>query len=343
MDIESPEINVKKDTSKKISFRNILIPLCIIFLLFTTLSFAYLYYSTASNKENPETPQTTNLLLEEDFLNIDELMLSLSKVLIQEDVDIKRGTAIYNLDVFGISLNDIQNERLTNFLKEETESSITTYTSDDLTFETRYNYDELFFDRDEWNYFTYAELTDVYTNSGHLCIYHIGSEDPSIVCLYANDLSNNNKDYVSIFLEDLINDANLPCQEDECLIQQTKEYPIPLPIYSRSVLHFESLEKTVDNQDIKDGDTIQNNAELINLFFLERNWNSKVEDYTETEKSWDRDVLKSNKVTASNDYFTCDYILSLTSNIRHSIECHYNEDVLLNYQKDIDSMLTTNE
>ena len=55
MDIESPEINVKKNTSKKISFRNILIPLCIIFLLFTTLSFAYLYYSSPSNKENPET------------------------------------------------------------------------------------------------------------------------------------------------------------------------------------------------------------------------------------------------------------------------------------------------
>lgn len=327
MNNEAPESGV----SKKVSIKNILSVLCIIFLL-TTLLFAYLYYSTindttTNDKENPERVESTNPLPEGDLLNIDKLMSSLSKILIPEEVKIERGSPVYYLDAFGFSLNDTQSEKLSNFFYDEVKGA-------------SYNEYELFYDTDEWNRFSYGQSTDIYTKSGYVCI-HDDLEDSSIVCFYAKDLSNNTKENVSLFLENLIKDANLPCQKDECLIQLFEDHLVPFSNYSRSVLY---SEKILDDEEVKGEDRIKENAQRISLLFSERKWNSTIEDTTDMEKRWNEKVLISNKVTASNDYLTCDYELTLYNDnlIRHSIECYYHEDALLKYQKEIDSILATN-
>jgi len=338
--------NQESGVSKKVSIKNILSVLCIIFLL-TTLLFAYLYYSTINNttthdKENPERVESTNPLPEGDLLNIDELMLSISKILIPVpgEVEIEDGYFTYNIDVFGFTLNDTQYQKLIDFFEEETKPSESS---------GMYNYKKLSYETDEWIYFDGEQGTDVYTKSGYFCIAN-GTENPSsIVCFYAKDLSKNTKEYVSPFLENLIKDANLPCQKDECQIQLTKEYPFPLPNYSRGIYYFEKIS---DDQKVEAEDKIKEDVQRINLLFSERKWNSTIEYNTDiATEGWNENTLiglkKCNKVIASNDYLTCNYSLSLyefedSNSIGHSIECHYNEDALLKYQKEIDSILATN-
>jgi hypothetical protein len=326
----------KGSVSKKVSIKNILSVLCIIFLL-TTLLFAYLYYSTindtaTNNKENPERVESTNPLPEGDLLNIDELMLSLSKILISEEVRIERGSPLYYLDMFGFPLNYTQSEKLFDFFYEEVIIKEASYHE---------NEHEWFYDTDEWNRFGYGQSTSIYTKSGYACMYDSDFENSFIVCFYAKDLSNNTKENVSLFLENLIKDADLPCQKDECLIQLFEDYPIYFSNYSRSVLY---SEKILDDEEFKGEDRIKENAQKISLLFLERKWNSTIEDTTDMEKKWNEDLLIANKVTASNDYLTCDYELKLYNDnlMRHSIECYYHEDALLKYQKEIDSILATN-
>jgi len=333
----------KNGVSKKISIKNILNALCIIIFVLIALLFAYLYYSNTNNtanndKENPEGVETTNPLPEGDLINIDELMLSISKILIPEEVEIEGGSFTYNIDVFGFPLNDTQYQKLSDFFEDETKPSESS---------GMYNYKKLSYETDEWIYFDGEQGTDVYTKSGYLCISN-GAENPfSIVCFYAKDLSKNTKEYVSPFLENLIKDANLSCQKNECQIQLTKEYPFPLPNYSRGVYYSEEIS---DDQKIKAEDKIKEDVQKINLLFSERNWNSTIEYNTEmATEGWDENMLiglkKCNSVTASNDYLTCNYSLALfegNNNIIHLIDCHYNEDALFKYQKEIDSILTTN-
>jgi hypothetical protein len=340
MNNEAPESGV----SKKVSIKNILSVLCIIFLL-TTLLFAYLYYSTindttTNDKENPERVESTNPLPEGDLLNIDELMLSLSKILIPvpEEVEIEDGYFTYNIDMFGFSLNDTQYQKLIDFFEEETKPSESS---------GMYNYKKLPYETEEWVYFDGEQATDIYTKSGYFCITNESENPSSIVCFYAKDLSKNTKEYVSPFLESLIKDANLPCQKNECQIQLTEGYSFPLPNYSRGVYYSEEIS---DDQKVKAEDKIKEDVQKINLLFSERKWNSTIEYNTDiATKDWDENALlnlkKCNSVTASNDYLTCNYSLALfegSNNIIHLIGCHYNEDALFKYQKEIDSILTTN-
>jgi len=347
MNNEAPESGV----SKKVSIKNILSVLCIILLL-TTLLFAYLYYSTinntnnkentttTNNKENPERVESTNPLPEGDLLNIDELMLSISKILIPvpEEVEIEDGYFTYNIDVFGFPLNDTKYQKLSDFFEEETKPSESS---------GMYNYKKLSYETDEWIYFDGEQGTHIYTKSGYFCITNEAENPSSIVCFYAKDLSKNTKEYVSPFLENLIKDANLPCQKNECQIQLTEGYPFPLPNYSRGVYYSEEIS---DDQKVKAEDKIKEDVQKINLLFSERRWNSTIEYNTDiATKDWDENALlnlkKCNSVTASNDYLTCNYSLSLyesEDSILHSIECHYNEDALFKYQKEIDSILTSN-
>jgi len=342
---------LENGVSKKVSIKNILSVLCIIFLL-TTLLFAYLYYSTinntnnkentttTNNKENPERVESTNPLPEGDLLNIDKLMSSISKILIPEEVEIGKGSFTYNIDVFGFPLNDTQYQKLSDFFEEETKPSESS---------GMYNYKNMPYETDEWIYFDGEQGTNIYTKSGYFCITNEAENPSSIVCFYAKDLSKNTKEYVSPFLENLIKDANLPCQKNECQIQLTEGYPFPLPNYSRGVYYSEEIS---DDQKVKAEDKIREDVQKINLLFSERKWNSTIEYNTDiATKDWDENALiglkKCNKVTASNDYLTCNYSLSLYefedgNSIGHSIECHYNEDALLKYQKEIDSILTTN-
>lgn len=332
----------KNGVSKKVSIKNILSVLCIIFLL-TTLLFAYLYYSTINNtttndKENPEKVESTNPLPEGDLINIDELMLSISKILIPEEVEIGRDSFTYNIDVFGFPLNDTQYQKLSNFFEEKTKPSESS---------GMYNYKKLSYETDEWIYFDGEQGTNIYTKSGYFCITNEAENPSSIVCFYAKDLSKNTKEYVSPFLENLIKDANLPCQKNECQIQLTEGYPFPLPNYSRGVYYSEEIS---DDQKDKAEDKIKEDVQKINLLFSERKWNSTIEYNTDiATKDWDENALlnlkKCNSVTASNDYLTCNYSLALfegSNSIIHLIDCHYNEDALFKYQKEIDSILTSN-
>ncbi len=344
MNNETLPNNQESGVFKKVSIKNILSALCIIFLL-TTLLFAYLYYSTinttTNDKENPERVESTNPLPEGDLLNIDELMLSLSKILIPEEVEETAGGIFtYNVDVFGFPLNDTQYKKLSDFFVEETKQSESS--------EIYNNYKKLSYETDKWIHpEIFEEATDIYTKSGYFCILTLYENPYSILCFYAKDLSKNTKEYVSPFLENLIKDANLPCQKNECQIQLTKKYPFPLPNYSRGVDYFERIS---DDQKIKAEDKIKEDVQKINLLFSERKWNSTIEYNTDiATKDLDENMLiglkKCNSVTASNDYLTCNYSLLLyesEDSILHSIECHYNEDALLKYQKEIDSILTTN-
>lgn len=342
MNNETLPNNQESGVFKKVSIKNILSVLCIIFLL-TTLLFAYLYYSTindtaTNNKENPERVESTNPLPEGDLLNIDELMLSLSKILIPEEVEIEDGYFTYNIDVFGFPLNDTQYQKLSNFFEEKTKPSESS---------GMYNYKKLSYETDEWIYFDGEQGTNIYTKSGYFCITNEAENPSSIVCFYAKDLSKNTKEYVSPFLENLIKDANLPCQKNECQIQLTEGYPFPLPNYSRGVYYSEEIS---DDQKDKAEDKIKEDVQKINLLFSERKWNSTIEYNTDiATKDWDENALlnlkKCNSVTASNDYLTCNYSLALfegSNSIIHLIDCHYNEDALFKYQKEIDSILTSN-
>jgi hypothetical protein len=180
-----------------------------------------------------------------------------------------------------------------------------------------------------WRGFNYTEASSMFTKDGYACIIlepnRFGST-PYISCANALDLPENTYRNVSTFILDLVAEAGMTCTIEDCIITEEQER-FPLYRYSRDLVYFDmNIPRGNDRRLIE---LINAEAGLSANFLKTAGWSVELEDYTETERGWDKEALTSLQISAENDYFYCTHRITVMKiGKRQMVECKYHDEVL---------------
>lgn len=250
--------------------------------------------------------------------NIDEVMTAISLGHIPEEYFNNRSFSGVNVKSFKVVLD--VNERynkLTDYLNV-----------------TEFPVENSELNHDEWKGFGYTEASNMYTKKGYACIIMQPNRfgiQPYLSCANILNLSNNNVRDVSQFILKTLSEADIDCGFEKCEITETIE-DFPLTAYGREYVYFD---KSISRD---------NSTKFINMtkqeaqesadFIRSSGWETKLEDYTNTEKGWNRNVLISMKISAENYWFKCTHIITLmNADKRQTVTCSYKDAVLEEVQE----------
>jgi len=124
----------------------------------------------------------------------------------------------------------------------------------------------------------------------------------------------------------LFSQAGIDCEVSKCVFTETQE-DYPLNKYGGELVSFDkSISRENDNELVKE---VNKEAEESEKFFLSSGWKANLEQYTETERRWNKSALISIMIKAENDIFTCSHNITVMDlGKRNIIECSYKNDVL---------------
>lgn len=250
--------------------------------------------------------------------NIDEVMTAISLGHIPEEYFDNRSFSRVNVKSFKVVLD--VNERynkLTDYLNV-----------------TEFPVENSELNNNEWKGFGYTEASNMYTKKGYACIImqpnRFGTQ-PYISCANILNLSNNNVQDVSQFILKTLSEADIDCGFEKCEVTETIE-DFPLTAYGREYVYFDK--NIVRDNDTKLINLIKQEAQEAADFIRSSGWEADLEDYTNTEKGWSKDVLVSMKISAENYWFNCTHTITLrATDKRQIVSCSYKDAVLEEVQK----------
>ncbi|CAN5196534.1 hypothetical protein BH09PAT2_BH09PAT2_05110 [soil metagenome] len=267
---------------------------------------------------------TTNKLLQSN--NIYEVVKGLAATHIPETsipANIEPGYTSFNLPFYRATLSPQQYEDLKGYFV------VTEFPSSQ----------ELTLQNNTWKAFSYSEASDIYTKNGYACILTNPNRfnlPLTFNCSNIGELKNNTVDNVSLFMRNTFSEAGIDCNIQTCQIVSQND-TIPLPRYSVSLLHFDKNIVSDQEQSPK----VKKEIVEISTFLKANDWISNIEDYTETERKWTKNLLISERVIAKNDFFSCVYTITIAGEYgkRQMVECSYNPEAMQKHQEEIDEAL----
>jgi hypothetical protein len=245
--------------------------------------------------------------------NIDDVMFALSLGHIPKDNFDNRSFSDVYTDAFKffLSVEDDFN-KLKNYF------SITYFQGDGATLNNAF-----------WRGFSFSESSYMYTKDGYACIVlrpNRFQEQPYISCANILDLSKNTLENVSSFMLKALSESGIDCNSDKCEITKVTER-FPLTEYGRDYVYFDkNISRDNDEKLIKD---VISEAERSANFIKSSGWEADLIDYTDTERSWDKETLTSMRIDAENYWFECSHTITVMFlGKRQMIECKYKDEVL---------------
>ena len=246
-----------------------------------------------------------------------------------EEISLGYGSPSYDFEFYGLELSEKQHQ---NFLDYAHPSS--SYSGSGSTINESPKWMAKFVS-DEELYLSYGGfvcLTPL-NYGAFLCSAEGSCLHPAfkgVKCAYVKDPSENNLSKVSLFMEDVLKDANIDCGSN-CEIKDQGLSPIFIPEYSRKTIYFASL-GVEDNE--KYIALAQDEAEKSVKYFSEADWEVDKADITEKEKGWDKGTVVSVEVAASSSHFKCLHTITVSDvggarltgqfHKREMIECSIN-------------------
>lgn len=137
------------------------------------------------------------------------------------------------------------------------------------------------------------------------CIY------PSFLGIKCTSWSNpteNTLNNVSLFLKKSLEEARVQCKE--CEIRELPTEFISIPQLSKKLVFFEKLDSLSREKYI---DIVLKETEKSMQYFTLANWTVEKIDYTDTEKKWDKNVIISTKINATNKKFNCAHGITISN------------------------------
>jgi ribosomal protein S10 len=207
--------------------------------------------------------------------------------------------------------------------------------------------DYIRYDSNRWLGYYYAEGVQgsvrLLTKNGYGCMYHLSydSHTNTLVCVNLENIRENTIENVSAFIKKSFKEAGLDCSGDRCLVQPRPELfkaqsseghneaqeAFPFPQYSRDIIEVKVLSdqegeavKQVIRQEMNDSASA----------LKEAGWEVNLSEYTQTEQSWSKETVLSQRIAADNSRFSCSHIISLLNiegvyKEKHNVHCQYQQ------------------
>lgn len=301
----------------------------IIVLTFLIIAGGGVYYLLVMNGDIKETLSGSSLYTQENFNkkkelintnNIDSVITAIKIGHVPNSVSTdERAFSSINIKAFQIdlSIND-RYEKVNKYL------NISEYPNPDSATLTN----------SIWKGFSYSEASDMYTKDGYSCIIlrpNRFKSTPYMSCSSALDLSQNTLTNVSGFMLKTLSEAGVDCKSEKCEIIETQE-EYPLNKYGRKLVYFDKgVSGTNDDELVEEAN---NEAEGSAKFLESSGWKVNLEQYTETERKWNKSALVSILIKAENSLFSCSHNITVMGlGKRQIIGCVYKNSVLEEVQK----------